>query len=71
MGLAAKPRIIPQHDDIQEAYAEAAEHLEMCACNCSVWENPEAMRAAYLLVAKRIRKAAKQSFQHGTNSKTS
>lgn len=50
----------PTADDVQEAYSEAADHLDQCAAQSSVWDNPEEMRAAYRLVAKRIRASAKR-----------
>ncbi len=42
-------------DDEQEAYDEAASHLEVCADEC----NDEGQKTAYRLVAERIRQAAK------------
>ena len=61
--VAVQRGVVPHGDDIQEAYSEAADHLEACSGNCSVWDNPEQMRAAYKLVAERIRAAAKRAMR--------
>ena len=55
----AKKPAVPSPSDMLEAYNEAAGHLENCAYQgTNMWDNPEQMRAAYLIVAKRIRSAA-------------
>lgn len=46
----------PSYDDLQEAYEEAAAHLETLSGNGAVAPHE---RAAYRVVAQRIRRAAK------------
>lgn len=58
--MSAKVKIKPSFDELQEAYEEASEHLDMVQGQAK-HEWPESQRAAYRVVAARIRSAAKRA----------